>query len=1032
MTAVKKKLLIALVCVAMLFAGIAIFSACNGDSGDLKVTFMVQDDATGQWQQYAEEDVVDGSVTIPNAPGKDYYTFGDWYYNADFSGDVFTGRDITESINVYARYIPDEVTIVINGENLGSQNLVDVVNGTYDPGENLEFDGWYTDSNYNVEWVVGDEAQTLYARSVARISFHNGYEEVWSTTIEPGTILGDPKVETNSAGETWESAEIVEWYMDSANVYYVDKNGNTIDFTTFAPTENTTITVLWASPLEYNEYGNEGNYYVSGIKTDRSSSLVEDEDGNPIEDYIEYNSRASLPVISILSDVVMTNEDGQKQEIHVDNVSGFSLSNFSNLETIVIGEGIKCIQNSFRTYLSMGGVAVQNVELPSSLVILENSFLNCPQITSVELPQGLEVLINCFTVGYKQPIEGLTIKVPSSVKNIAQLTTNFDFSANDRFYYDNENRLFQRGEDGKEDILITDPNVADGELIVPEGVSRIQVGAFMNLQIENLVLPTTWTEVCYNAEASQYDFYLVNSQYSTLYVSTESPADSMAAAGIAVFAFSKLNDMDTVRVRSAVGSFADSISEYAIVGGSNTASETIHKYDPYTDSEFADMILFTGPIDAGTEASVRITYSHNFIFDAENEKMSGKVTTKIVSGNKLSEADIFKALNLTDEYINGEVEIISVSQFGDALDLNEVVSTNLYIDVVWGYTASAGFTYEENSSGGITVTGLDTEHAYLMKDYNGYLLQIPESVNGKPVTEIKDDAFNGDNGSGIYAVSIPSTVVKIGDRAFKGITTLTQVYIAPGGLQVIGESAFEGCSIVSIALPVSNLTEVGAYAFKMSTLATFETAAGEENRTLYTVGSGNTSILYEGIKEGMFFIFDNRLVRFVSTETVSIKDPITGGTTQVKVYDVQLIAVAGGEKGINTSNPYVFGYSERNASVSFAGAKDCVVRYEIMTGSVYYLNNYRRFVFGIISKVHENAFTDTNSVIMTGSSSRIYYSVDTASVYDSWVTLEQLQNLDSEIFEEGWWNGITSSDEEYESTFKTWKTGRWSVFTSLY
>ena len=38
MTAVKKKLLIALVCVAMLFAGIAIFSACNGDSDDLKVT----------------------------------------------------------------------------------------------------------------------------------------------------------------------------------------------------------------------------------------------------------------------------------------------------------------------------------------------------------------------------------------------------------------------------------------------------------------------------------------------------------------------------------------------------------------------------------------------------------------------------------------------------------------------------------------------------------------------------------------------------------------------------------------------------------------------------------------------------------------------------------------------------------------------------------------------------------------------------------------------------------------------------------
>ena len=35
MTAVKKKLLIALVCVAMLFAGIALLSACSGNEDDL-------------------------------------------------------------------------------------------------------------------------------------------------------------------------------------------------------------------------------------------------------------------------------------------------------------------------------------------------------------------------------------------------------------------------------------------------------------------------------------------------------------------------------------------------------------------------------------------------------------------------------------------------------------------------------------------------------------------------------------------------------------------------------------------------------------------------------------------------------------------------------------------------------------------------------------------------------------------------------------------------------------------------------------
>ena len=44
MTAVKKKLLIALAFVAMLFAGIALLSACSGNEDDLKVTFMVQED----------------------------------------------------------------------------------------------------------------------------------------------------------------------------------------------------------------------------------------------------------------------------------------------------------------------------------------------------------------------------------------------------------------------------------------------------------------------------------------------------------------------------------------------------------------------------------------------------------------------------------------------------------------------------------------------------------------------------------------------------------------------------------------------------------------------------------------------------------------------------------------------------------------------------------------------------------------------------------------------------------------------------
>ena len=99
MTAVKKKLLIALAFVAMLFAGIALLSACSGNEDDLKVTFMVQEDG-GEWGSYREADIVDGSVEMPENPTKLYYNFSNWYYTQDGTGDPFENSGITESVTV--------------------------------------------------------------------------------------------------------------------------------------------------------------------------------------------------------------------------------------------------------------------------------------------------------------------------------------------------------------------------------------------------------------------------------------------------------------------------------------------------------------------------------------------------------------------------------------------------------------------------------------------------------------------------------------------------------------------------------------------------------------------------------------------------------------------------------------------------------------------------------------------------------------------------------------------------------------------
>ena len=286
MTAVKKKLLIALAFVAMLFAGIALLSACSGNEDDLKVTFMVQEDG-GEWGSYREADIVDGSVEMPENPTKLYYNFSNWYYTQDGTGDPFENSGITESVTVYARFVPIEVEIVINGTNEGTQNLVDVVNNTYDPGEGLEFSGWYTNANFteSTKWDGESVVTTLYARSVARITFNNGYEDVYTTTVAPGTVFTDP-----ASADGIEATEIRKDYMSKHDIAYWDEDGNEFDFSE-PITQNTNITVTWRSPFLAYEVNNvTGNLRLTMYRSNEEY----------IYDDTETAATAStVPVISI-------------------------------------------------------------------------------------------------------------------------------------------------------------------------------------------------------------------------------------------------------------------------------------------------------------------------------------------------------------------------------------------------------------------------------------------------------------------------------------------------------------------------------------------------------------------------------------------------------------------------------------------------------------------------------------------------------------------------------------------------------------
>ena len=1000
MTAVKKKLLIALAFVAMLFAGIALLSACSGNEDDLKVTFMVQEDG-GEWGSYREADIVDGSVEMPENPTKLYYNFSNWYYTQDGTGDPFENSGITESVTVYARFVPIEVEIVINGTNEGTQNLVDVVNNTYDPGEGLEFSGWYTNANFteSTKWDGESVVTTLYARSVARITFNDGYQDVYTTTVTPNSIFANP------ATSDVQTDEIQQSYMSKYDIAYWDEDGNEFDFSE-PVTQNTNITVTWRSPfLAYEEVNN----VTSGLRLTMY--------GGKIYDDTETAATAStVPVISIPGELTFDKDgDGVAETYKVEEVNlNNALLSGSVIEKLIIGEGVSIVQNINSTT----ACTVKEISLPSTLKVIINCFNNLNALESVELPEGVEVIIGSFwakcnaawnylagtvNLGEAYPFE---IAVPSSVKNLSMVPSNFTYSATKSTaqtgdFYRDRNYVYKiddaEGHEG-DLLLVADFSEEGGSLSVPEGVEGIQVGTYFNRTYEYFILPSSFSYIGYNADVSDYDAYTYNSSdyfsnhflWDDQYASN--PRGNIAVAGYAVF-----NNMDDLTNLVFNGEAPEGgAAGFAFMGdptGWGSMGEAL--LEPYTATSYESVVVYIGEV---AEPQVTITL--------ENE-LTGKSYTATITKNKndsLTAEEILRAVDEANDtafvkaYSTDKVLTVSgVTAFGQPYDLGEALTTNVYLTVVTDYEEiDSGYIAVDNGDGTATITGY-AGNGYTTAD-GLVIISIPNkvTVNGKQltVTAIADGTFDATQNTvciNIGYVRIPSSVKTIGEKAFYMCEGLVSVRIVPGGLETIGESAFEGTSLVTVAIPLANLKEVGAYAFKIETLEQFLPAEGEEDRDMLTKTD---------LKEGDFFIRQDVI-------GVDGYTPIYGGyglyqyvgkttTDGVTTWNVKFVASAG---AVNANEDIVM--------ISLGDVTDStnIISYEIMEGSFYYINSETSMsstiTFYSVSKIHQNAFTDcaTNDIA-------IQYSSDYMGEFTG-NTLAEFIAANQSVFEDGWYEGYT-------------------------
>lgn len=993
----SNKMLVLIACLLVLVIGVFSLVGCDNGSSTYTVTFMVRENGTGEYQQYGTpvKTNSDGSVTLPQSPSIDGYIFRNWYTDeACTSGNEFDGKSVSKDMTVYALMVEQEVTLSLtdgegNSSNLESASLVKLSEVTAEQESaaqalNLTFDGWYTDSNFTQKYSDGMDATALYGRYMAKVVYNNGYEDLYSELITPGSQTTAPDARVS---------DFVKRYMDDEDISYNDSEGNAINFTADTFDENEVVTVLWKTPGLQYEVIEGNNYRVSGIDA----------------------SEVSYPAVSVLSKNVTIEGKSGCNVVAVDASVG--LDRYNQAEVFIFNEGIESIIGFYATSLA-GRSAMKEVQLPTTLKVLENSFnMLSNNLSELVLPQGLEVIIDCFwsdmlaaTGTYRENGLDITVTIPSTVTNMVAVPGNLDLSQNENFEYDEGDRLYYV--DGDSKILCSEyqSNVTeDSRLVVEEGVTGVQVYLLSTMDFDYLDLPSTFCEVGYNNVAEGYSAYTGNLLTPQAVINNP---EAEPVEGSSRYSYAIVSNLDEITYVTIARTGDLPVSDYAFVSTSGV---------PHNGSEFEDdvKVVLIGDVTAGETVSIRLTVSYS-----RDNEVTTSVLDSYKSGDTLTVAAILEAARVSEEDYN-----VIIRNVGEVYG-GGTITSDMYITVEC-YAKAGGFTYTVNADGETaTVTGFDSATAEQVTD-GTYRVTI-DMIDGYIVTAIADGAFKGV--SGVSEVYISNAVTTIGAESFMNMGNLRLVDIAPGGLSVIGESAFENAGCVqdsdgnwavnteggvdelTMILPLADLTDIQPYAFKTKAIEKFTAVDSEATRNIQMMLMQGTSSFTEGM-----FLFamtgsgtNRAIIKYTGINETKTMQNSSGTDTEITVRGAQLVAIAGGAAYSNASSGLALGFSYRyfdSQMGAYAPALATnVFEYEIMEGSVYYGGSTLQIYIGMVSKVHKNAFTD----IEDEAPSINYYNCS----YDQHMTIEQVQTQTSEIFEEGWFEGADNSENTFMADAK--------------